>query len=392
VSHVPISTAASPDARWRSRAAVLAIGTFAVGTDAFVVAGLLPPIADSLHVTVGQAGQLVTVFALAYAISAPLVGFLTAGWPLRRAVIVALLVFSAGNAMTALAPTYSTVLASRAVAAVGAALYTASATSSAAALAGEARRGRAIAIVMLGLTSSLVLGTPLGTVLGAALHWRATLWLVTALGMLASVIIALRLPLLRRDAPVGGARLAALRDGRVRALLAITFIAFLGIYLPYTYFSAVYAPSTGGDGNRLALLLLAFGLAGTAGNLAAGALADRFGPSRVIVAVTLLLAVVFAALPVLQGRLPLAIAAAVVSGGLSFAVTTPQQHLVIAVAPVAGTALYQSVLYLAISASGAIGAVALQGWGGSWIGPLGAVFVLAAGLWSATRPGASEGA
>jgi MFS transporter, DHA1 family, inner membrane transport protein len=326
------------------------------------------------------------VFALAYAISAPLVGALAAGWPLRTAVLAALLVLSAGNAITALAPSYPVVLASRIVAAVGAALYTASATSSAAALAGPARRGRAIAIVMAGTTSSLVLGTPLGTAVGAALGWRATLWLVAALSAVASLVIVLRLPPLRREAAAVGARLAPLADGRVRALLACTFIAFLGIYTPYTYFSAVYAPSTGGSGVRLAGLLLVFGVAGTAGNLIAGALADRFGPRRVIVTVTAALAVVFTALPVLQGSLPVAVVVAAVSGVLSFGVTSPQQQLVITLAPGAGsviTALYQSAAYLAVSASGAVGAVAVDGWGGSAVGPLAAVFVLAAAVLTA---------
>jgi DHA1 family inner membrane transport protein len=352
-----------------------------VGTDAFVIAGLLPPIAESLQVSIGQAGQLVTVFALAYAISAPLVGALAAGWPLRTAVLTALLVLGAGNAITALAPSYAVVLASRVVAAVGAALYTASATSSAAALAGPARRGRAIAIVMAGTTSSLVLGTPLGTAVGAALGWRATLWLVAGLSAVASLVIVLRLPLLRREAAAVGSRFAPLADGRVRAMLACTFIAFLGIYMPYTYFSAVYAPSTGGSGARLAGLLLVFGVAGTAGNLFAGALADRFGPRRVVVSVTVALAVVFTALPVLQGPLPVAVGVAAVSGVLSFGVTAPQQQLVIALAPGAGsviTSLYQSAAYLAVSASGAVGAVAVDGWGGGAVGPLAAVFVLAA--------------
>lgn len=140
--------------RWRVHAMVLALGTFVVGTDAFVIAGLLPSISGSLNVGVGAAGQLVTVFSLAYAALTPVLATLTANWSRRSVLVVALVVFAAGNVVTAVAPDYWSALASRVVAAAGAGIYTASASAAAAALAGEERRGRAISIVMLGLTSS----------------------------------------------------------------------------------------------------------------------------------------------------------------------------------------------------------------------------------------------
>ncbi|SPL98143.1 MFS transporter, DHA1 family [[Actinomadura] parvosata subsp. kistnae] len=151
---------------WRTHAAVLAFGTFAVGTDGFVVAGILPEIARSLDVSVAAAGQLVTVFSIAYAVLAPVLATLTAGWSRRVVLPAGLALFAVGNVITALAPSYALVLVSRAVAAGGASLYAATASATAAAIAGDERRGRAIAIVMLGLTSSLALGAPLGTAVG----------------------------------------------------------------------------------------------------------------------------------------------------------------------------------------------------------------------------------
>jgi DHA1 family inner membrane transport protein len=163
------------------------------------------------------------------------VGALTAGWSLRTRLLVALAVFALGNALTALAPGYPLVLASRVVAAVGAALFTATATATAATLAGPAHRGRAIAIVMLGMTSSLVLGTPIGTVLGSALGWRATLWFVTALGGAAALVIAVTMRGVRDGAATAGEgirrRLAPLADRRVLAALGRTFVVFTGVYL-----------------------------------------------------------------------------------------------------------------------------------------------------------------
>ena len=127
-----------------SRAAVLTVGTFAVGTDAFVVAGVLPDLARSLHVGVAQAAQLVTVFALAYAVLAPVLAALTGRWARRTLLLTALLVFVLGNVATALAPSYALVVAARVLAAAGAAMFTPNASASAAALAPPGQQARAI--------------------------------------------------------------------------------------------------------------------------------------------------------------------------------------------------------------------------------------------------------
>ncbi|MBV8933618.1 MAG: MFS transporter, partial [Kutzneria sp.] len=172
---------AAVDERWLPQVAVLAFGTFAVGTDAFVVAGLLPDISRSLSVSVAAAGQLVSVFSLAYAVLSPLLAALTGSWSRRAVLVTALLVFATGNVATALVPGYPLVLATRVLAAAGAAMFTPNAGATAAAIAGERRRGQAISMVTMGLTCSLVAGAPLGTAIGNAWGWRSTMWFVAAL-------------------------------------------------------------------------------------------------------------------------------------------------------------------------------------------------------------------
>ncbi|WP_428815121.1 MFS transporter [Streptomyces albus subsp. chlorinus] len=376
-------TAAQGERAWRSHACVLALGTFAVGTDAFVIAGLLPDISDSLHVSVGAAGQMVNVFSLAYALLSPVLAALTSRWSRRTVLIAALALFAAGNMVTALAPGYGLALASRVIAAAGAAMFTPNANATAATVAGPEHRGRAIAIVTVGLTGSLALGAPLGTAIGDALGWRATMWFVTALALVVAPVIALRLP----DVTVGGPtrlrqRLAPLTDRRVLGVLAGTLLAFIGIYLPYTYISAVFEPTTGGNGGKVAALLLVFGLAGTAGNLTAGRLADRKGPRTVVIGATLLLTAVFALMGADRSSYATAIVLTAVSGIGSWSVTAPQQQRVMALVkpgsePLA-TSLNAAVMYLAISLSSALGAGILGTADTAWIAWAGAAFVLAA--------------
>ncbi|HEY3681766.1 MAG TPA: MFS transporter [Streptosporangiaceae bacterium] len=375
-------TSAAPDTSWRSRAAVLASGTFVVGTDAFVISGVLPSVSGSLHVSLAAAGQLITVFALSYALLAPVLGTLTARWSRPAVLVAALGVLAVGNAVTALGTAYGMVLAARVIAAAGAALYTATASATAATLAGEAHRGKAISIVVLGTTSSLVLGAPLGTAVGEALGWRATLWCVAALALVIAPVVALALPRIRIDAPTGlRARLAPLRDRRILGVLLITLVSFVGIYIPYSYIAAVFAPATA-TGGPLSVLILAFGIAGTAGNLTAGRAADRRGPRTVLIAALSALVVVFAVMPALRGAFAPALVITVVSGFFSFCITTPQQHMIVARASdgtrALVTALYQSAAYLAVALSGAVGAAGLDIAGAGGLPWIAAALVLAA--------------
>lgn len=139
----------------------LAAGAFAVGTDGFVIAGILPLAATDLGVGVGAAGQLVTVFALSYAALSPVIAALAARWDRRTLLLAGLTVLTVGNVATALAPHFAIAVAGRVVAGVGAAAYTPTASATAAALAPANQRGRSLALVMAGLSAATALGAPL---------------------------------------------------------------------------------------------------------------------------------------------------------------------------------------------------------------------------------------
>ncbi|MGP3951561.1 MFS transporter [Streptomyces sp. 7N604] len=381
----PTTPSPTPQGRWRSHAVTLAFGTFVVGTDAYVIAGVLPDIADALNVSVAAAGQLVTVFAIAYAVLAPVLAGLTSHWPRRGLLVTALVTFAVGNAVTALAPGYASAMCGRVVAAAGAAMFTPNAGATAAHLSGPERRGQAFSIVTMGLSSSLVLGAPLGTLLGQALGWQATMWFVAALGIAVVPLLALRLPEIRLASGSGfGQRMSPLTDRKVLGVLLVTVVAFIGIFIPYTYISEVYAPVTAGHDNLLTILLLVFGVAGTAGNLVAGSLADRQGPRRVVSLVTLALAAVFVVTVAARNELITALPVIVVSGWLSWSVLAPQQRRIVDLAPrepALSVALNASGAYVGISLSAVVGAIGLDAFGAARLPLLAAgVLVLASAL------------
>ncbi|MEV7359157.1 MFS transporter [Kitasatospora sp. NPDC091276] len=352
------------------RLLLLALGTFAMGTDSMVVAGILGPIAADLGVSVPAAGQLVTVFALGYALLAPVLAALTARWPRRRLLLTALAVFSAANALSALAPDYGLLLATRVLAAAGAALYTPTANAVATTLVAPERRGRALATVLGGMTVATALGVPLGTWVGRG-DWRMTMWLVTALGVAALAGLALLL----RDlpAPVAApglrARLAPLGQRRVLGAAATTLAFFLAFQCVYIYLATAVSGATGGDADRLSLVLLTAGVMSVAGSWLGGRLVDRVGVRRVLLTGSTVAAGAFAALPWLGRSMPGALVYAAVVPLAGWAVSVALPHRLASIDP--GNApllisLNSSALYLGTAAGGVAGSAAIAVLGGRW--------------------------
>ncbi|MFH8383861.1 MFS transporter [Kitasatospora sp. NPDC018058] len=352
------------------RLLLLALGTFAMGTDSMVVAGILGPVSADLRVSVGAAGQLVTVFALGYALLAPPLAAATARWPRRRLLLTALAVFSAANALSALAPTYELLLATRVLAAAGAALYTPTANAVATTLVAPERRGRALATVLGGMTVATALGVPLGTWVGRA-DWRMTMWLVTALGLaaLAGLAALLRDLPAPTAAPTLKARLAPLGRPRVLGAAATTLAFFLAFQSVYIYLATAVSGATGESANRLSLILLTTGVMSVAGSWLGGRLVDRVGVRRVLLTGSALAAAAFAALPWLGRSMPGSLAYAMVVPLAGWAVSVALPHRLASIDPANAPlliSLNSSALYLGTAAGGVAGSAAIAVLGGRW--------------------------
>ncbi len=348
---------------------MLAFGVFVVGTGEFVLAGLLPLLSRSLHISVSTAGQVITVFALTCALAGPVLTTFTRRWQRRQVLLIAILVYLAGSVWTALAPHYWHVIAGQILAALGVGLFVPNATVTAAALVPEAHRGKAIAIVVSGFTAAASLGAPFGTVLGGLFGWRTTLWLAAALAILGALGVLALVPRKTSTAQSSGIRQQSrlLREPQILAVLSVTLLAFTAVYIPYTYIGVIFEPATGESSLNLAGLMLTLGIVGTLGNLTAGIFADRIGGPKVVAIALVWLIASLLAIPHAIGNLSSAYVVVGFFAIAAFAITTPQQHMLIALKPQSAAVLIslnQAILYLAIALSGLVG-----GLGVDWIGP-----------------------
>jgi predicted MFS family arabinose efflux permease len=263
----------------------LALGTFAVGTESFMIAGLLPGMAADLGVSVASAGQLVTAFALAYALSSPVLTALTGRINRRTLLILAMSAFALANLLAVAAQGYWTLMAARVLLAFAAGLYVPGANALASAVVAPERRGTAIAIVNGGLSMAIALGVPLGALIGDSLGWRATFGGVAVLSALALAGLLFGLP----KGIGAGLTTATLRE-RVRTAaqpailltLLVTTLWAMASYATYTYLAEYIADTTSIHGAAIGFVLFLWGISAAAGLAISGKAVDRHGPRAVI--------------------------------------------------------------------------------------------------------------
>jgi predicted MFS family arabinose efflux permease len=274
---------------------LLAVGTFAVGTDNLVIAGILPMLARDLDVGLDAAGRLVTAYALAYGLGSPILAAVTGRWRRERAVIWAIGAFAIANLLCAIAPNYTILLIARVAAGLAAAVYTPGSYALAITLSSPRRRGRALSAVQFGISISTVIGVPLGTVIGGEMGWHITFLFIAALSAIAMVAL-LRARMKSPESSLGTAmsvasRLRPLTRPIVLLALLPNLMWGIGTMSVFTYITPILGLHFGHE--TIIALLFVSGFGSLVGSFIGGRLADRFGSVRPLLAAFALVAINF---------------------------------------------------------------------------------------------------
>src|SRR6476661_9169294 len=216
----------------------LAMGGFAIGTTEFVTMGLLPQIADGVDASIPVAGHVISAYALGVVVGAPVLAFFGARWPRRGLLIALMAAYAVFNAASALATSYHALAVARFLDGLPHGAYFGVASLVAAGLAAPGRKGRAVALVMLGLSVANVIGVPAATWLGLNLGWRSAYWAVAGLALLTVVLVLAYVPSCPGDPEATGRReLTAFSKPQVWLTLLAGAIGFGGMFAVYSYIS-----------------------------------------------------------------------------------------------------------------------------------------------------------
>ncbi len=342
----------------------LMIVAFVVGMVELIIGGILDLIANDLHVGLGQVGFLITIFSLIFAVGAPILLILTAGIERKQLTLISLAVFLVGNLVTVFSPTYTVVFIGRVISALSGALLIILCLTIAPSIVQPKYRGRAIGIVSMGVSASIVLGLPIGLMLGNAFGWRSPFILIIVLTVLSMIGVMFLMEKVdpKPSSPIKE-QLATLKNRRILFGQAITFFFLAGHTTLYAYLTPFAKTILGVDGTWVSVIYMIFGIAAVSGGGVGGYLSDTFGPKRTIMLTTILFAAVMLIIPHATFAMPVFLVILVIWGIISWTLAPATQSYLINLSPETSDiqqSLNNSALHLGIAFGSLVGGVVIE--------------------------------
>ncbi|MED3824845.1 MFS transporter [Priestia flexa] len=376
---------------------ILAIASFVVGTVELILGGILDLIASSFQVSIAKAGYLISIFSLVYAISAPVLLNITAKFERKKVYLWALFIFLLSNIVALASTGYSMLMVSRILAAMSGSFIIVLSTTMASRLVKPEYQGRALGIVFMGISASLVLGIPIGIFIGNAFGWREVFILIALLTAIIMVIVAISMDRLE-PAPVVPIKqqLNALRNTKMLSIHIATFFVLAGHLTLYAYFTPFLQETFGLSSGMVTLVYGIFGLAAVAGGGFGGVLSDKLGAPTAVIGIIGAFFLSMVALP-FAVKLPfiLFLIAMTVWSALSWAVSPAQNNLIIQSAkdnPDVLISTNVAISHLGIAAGSYVGGIIINGYSSlfnGWVGSILVLLGLLATVIAVTRPSIS---
>ncbi|WP_242243724.1 MFS transporter [Bacillus cereus group sp. BfR-BA-01309] len=368
---------------------MLAFLGFLAGTAEYVIAGILDQVADSTHVSLAAAGQLITIFSIGFAFGTPIFMMIAAKMERRKLLILSLVLIIIGSVMTVVLPGFSLLIISRIVLAIGAGVFVITAMTVSSNLVPPERQGGAIATIFAGFSASLILGIPIGRVIAAAFDWRLIFLGIGILNLLGIFAVIKSIPVTKAEAPVPlRQQLALLKQPKIALALGITFFAFSGYSMVNTYMAPYLSSVMDLSENTISGIFLALGIGCLIGTKLGGGIGDRIGYARTII---IAIVIQFLALVVLSTIFSISSGTIVVTVGIallmiwtmvSWAFGTVQNTSLATIAPEAAgiiLSLNSSFVHIGIAAGAGLGGIVLEGpsvLAISWIGTIPAAIAI----------------
>ncbi|MDM5314948.1 MFS transporter [Fictibacillus sp. b24] len=346
------------------RVYLLTIVSFVVGMVELIIGGILDLIAEDLGVGLGKAGFLITIFSLVFAIAAPILLTITAHIERKRLTLIALIVFLLGNALVIVSPTYTMLLFARILSAASGSLLVVLCVTMASNIVEEKYRARAIGVVFMGISASLVLGIPVGLMLGNAFGWRAPFILITALTVLSILGVHFFMGQLdpKPAIPIKQ-QLQTLKNRRILFAQITSFLFLAGHLTLYGYLTPFLKMTLGLNGTWVSIVYLIFGIAAVFGGGIGGMLADRFGTKPTILGVTIIFGISIFLIPYTTFAFPLFLVVMIIWSMLSWAITPAMQSYLIESSPETSDiqqSLNNSALHFGIAFGSMIGGIVIE--------------------------------
>ena len=374
------------------RVYLLTIVSFVVGMVELIIGGILDLVADDLKISLGKTGLLISVFSIVFAVMGPILLSVTAKIERKKLTLLSLVIFLIGNFIAVLSSTFPVLMTARIISAASGSLLVVLCVTIASNIVEKEYRARAIGVVFMGISASLVLGVPIGLMLGNAFGWKAPFILIIVLTLFAMAGVALFMERIQPKPAIPiRKQMKTLKDNRILTAQLTSFLFLTGHLTLYGYLTPFLKTTLGLSGNWVSIVYLIFGVAAVAGGGLGGVASDRFGTRRTILISIMVFAVAMFVIPYTTVSFPLFLVIMVIWSMLSWGITPAQQSYLIELAPESSDiqqSLNNSALHLGIALGSSVGAYAIEQYTVEVNATVGGIFILlalASAIFSMTR-------